>query len=216
MSPHSVTHKTKSKQPNSQVILPRSGSNKVPLSNLRPGPGGGKTPSVIITAGWDKFPCRGKGWEIYHIWAGSTRSKHPHNSAAANSCAVFRKSLEKVFREWIFPIPVVALQEFGVPFMETSARSGLNVELAFTAVAKWVLCHFNLLNIGKQLWRWSILLSWRNMNTLWRFTFDLGDSWEEKEKTSVREVSLFPCRHEEYSARNNDQIYFHTKVSYLN
>uniref|UniRef100_A0A3B4UCB4 small monomeric GTPase n=1 Tax=Seriola dumerili TaxID=41447 RepID=A0A3B4UCB4_SERDU len=28
------------------------------------------------------------------------------------------------------------LQEFGVPFMETSARSGLNVELAFTAVAK--------------------------------------------------------------------------------
>ncbi|KAI3359214.1 hypothetical protein L3Q82_002745 [Scortum barcoo] len=31
---------------------------------------------------------------------------------------------------------VLTLQEFGVPFMETSARSGLNVELAFTAVAK--------------------------------------------------------------------------------
>lgn len=30
----------------------------------------------------------------------------------------------------------LTLQEFGVPFMETSARSGLNVELAFTAVAK--------------------------------------------------------------------------------
>lgn len=28
------------------------------------------------------------------------------------------------------------LQDFGVPFMETSAKSGLNVELAFTAVAK--------------------------------------------------------------------------------
>uniref|UniRef100_A0A3Q2E0W1 small monomeric GTPase n=1 Tax=Cyprinodon variegatus TaxID=28743 RepID=A0A3Q2E0W1_CYPVA len=27
-------------------------------------------------------------------------------------------------------------KEFGVPFMETSSRSGLNVELAFTAVAK--------------------------------------------------------------------------------
>ncbi|XP_061823251.1 ras-related protein Rab-26 isoform X3 [Nerophis lumbriciformis] len=27
-------------------------------------------------------------------------------------------------------------KEFGVPFMETSARSGMNVELAFTAVAK--------------------------------------------------------------------------------
>ncbi|MED6291928.1 hypothetical protein CHARACLAT_028589 [Characodon lateralis] len=27
-------------------------------------------------------------------------------------------------------------KEFGVPFMETSAKSGLNVELAFTAVAK--------------------------------------------------------------------------------
>ncbi|TMS15185.1 Ras-related protein Rab-26 [Larimichthys crocea] len=27
-------------------------------------------------------------------------------------------------------------KEFGVPYMETSARSGLNVELAFTAVAK--------------------------------------------------------------------------------
>uniref|UniRef100_A0A8C5GPG0 small monomeric GTPase n=1 Tax=Gouania willdenowi TaxID=441366 RepID=A0A8C5GPG0_GOUWI len=30
----------------------------------------------------------------------------------------------------------LTVQEFGVPFMETSARSGLNVELAFTAVAK--------------------------------------------------------------------------------
>lgn len=29
-----------------------------------------------------------------------------------------------------------SVQEFGVPFMETSAKSGLNVELAFTAVAK--------------------------------------------------------------------------------
>uniref|UniRef100_A0A8C2AYD1 RAB26, member RAS oncogene family n=1 Tax=Cyprinus carpio TaxID=7962 RepID=A0A8C2AYD1_CYPCA len=29
-----------------------------------------------------------------------------------------------------------SLKEFGVPFMETSAKSGLNVELAFTAVAK--------------------------------------------------------------------------------
>ncbi|KPP68269.1 hypothetical protein Z043_113065 [Scleropages formosus] len=27
-------------------------------------------------------------------------------------------------------------KEFGVPFMETSAKSGLNVELAFTAIAK--------------------------------------------------------------------------------
>lgn len=30
----------------------------------------------------------------------------------------------------------VIFQEFGVPFMEASAKSGLNVELAFTAVAK--------------------------------------------------------------------------------
>jgi len=29
-----------------------------------------------------------------------------------------------------------SLQEYGVPFMETSAKSGLNVELSFTAVAK--------------------------------------------------------------------------------
>ncbi|PKU34695.1 ras-related protein rab-26 [Limosa lapponica baueri] len=28
------------------------------------------------------------------------------------------------------------IQEYGVPFMETSAKSGLNVELAFTAIAK--------------------------------------------------------------------------------
>ncbi|KAF2984154.1 hypothetical protein EK904_007643 [Melospiza melodia maxima] len=27
-------------------------------------------------------------------------------------------------------------KEYGVPFMETSAKSGLNVELAFTAIAK--------------------------------------------------------------------------------
>ncbi|XP_014823755.1 PREDICTED: ras-related protein Rab-26-like [Poecilia mexicana] len=27
-------------------------------------------------------------------------------------------------------------KEFGVPFMETSAKSGMNVELAFTAAAK--------------------------------------------------------------------------------
>uniref|UniRef100_A0A8C6NV66 RAB26, member RAS onco family n=1 Tax=Nothobranchius furzeri TaxID=105023 RepID=A0A8C6NV66_NOTFU len=30
----------------------------------------------------------------------------------------------------------ISEQEFGVPFMETSAKSGLNVELAFTAVAR--------------------------------------------------------------------------------
>lgn len=28
-------------------------------------------------------------------------------------------------------------QEYAVPFMETSAKTGVNVELAFTAVAKW-------------------------------------------------------------------------------
>uniref|UniRef100_A0A8C3STG7 small monomeric GTPase n=1 Tax=Chelydra serpentina TaxID=8475 RepID=A0A8C3STG7_CHESE len=30
----------------------------------------------------------------------------------------------------------LVLQEYGVPFMETSAKSGLNVDLAFTAIAK--------------------------------------------------------------------------------
>lgn len=29
-------------------------------------------------------------------------------------------------------------QEYGVPFMETSAKTGANVELAFLAIAKWV------------------------------------------------------------------------------
>nr|XP_061823250.1 ras-related protein Rab-26-like isoform X3 [Nerophis lumbriciformis] len=33
-------------------------------------------------------------------------------------------------------IMLLGNKEFGVPFMETSARSGMNVELAFTAVAK--------------------------------------------------------------------------------
>uniref|UniRef100_A0A8D0H4U7 small monomeric GTPase n=1 Tax=Sphenodon punctatus TaxID=8508 RepID=A0A8D0H4U7_SPHPU len=37
--------------------------------------------------------------------------------------------------EGIHERPLV-LQEYGVPFMETSAKSGLNVELAFTAIAK--------------------------------------------------------------------------------
>uniref|UniRef100_A0A668AEZ5 small monomeric GTPase n=1 Tax=Myripristis murdjan TaxID=586833 RepID=A0A668AEZ5_9TELE len=37
--------------------------------------------------------------------------------------------------KFISPI-TLAVQEFGVPYMETSAKSGLNVELAFTAVAK--------------------------------------------------------------------------------
>uniref|UniRef100_A0A3B5LWX2 small monomeric GTPase n=1 Tax=Xiphophorus couchianus TaxID=32473 RepID=A0A3B5LWX2_9TELE len=36
----------------------------------------------------------------------------------------------------LFFMPCLIMKEFGVPFMETSARSGLNVELAFTAVAK--------------------------------------------------------------------------------
>lgn len=31
----------------------------------------------------------------------------------------------------------VCLQEYSVPFMETSAKTGVNVELAFTAVAKY-------------------------------------------------------------------------------
>lgn len=39
---------------------------------------------------------------------------------------------------WVTFLMLVCLvpQEYGVPFMETSAKSGLNVELAFTAIAK--------------------------------------------------------------------------------
>lgn len=62
------------------------------------------------------------------------------------------------------------VQEFGVPFMETSAKSGLNVELAFTAVAKWV-CDITLkehrvfelcLSTG------TIQQSWWNLCSLWK------------------------------------------------
>uniref|UniRef100_A0A674DLR2 small monomeric GTPase n=1 Tax=Salmo trutta TaxID=8032 RepID=A0A674DLR2_SALTR len=42
----------------------------------------------------------------------------------------------KVSVQLKMPCLSVSLQEFGVPYMETSAKSGLNVELAFTAVAK--------------------------------------------------------------------------------
>lgn len=46
-------------------------------------------------------------------------------------------------RSDVFPLPLTAfrssscLQEYRVPFMETSAKTGVNVELAFTAVAKY-------------------------------------------------------------------------------
>uniref|UniRef100_A0A7N8XJC2 Ras-related protein Rab-26-like n=1 Tax=Mastacembelus armatus TaxID=205130 RepID=A0A7N8XJC2_9TELE len=46
------------------------------------------------------------------------------NKADSHDRAVKREEGEKLAKE------------FGVPFMETSAKSGLNVELAFTAVAK--------------------------------------------------------------------------------
>jgi len=32
--------------------------------------------------------------------------------------------------------PVLPSQEYGVPFMETSAKTGMNVELAFLAIAR--------------------------------------------------------------------------------
>lgn len=72
---------------NSQAILSKSGSNKVPLSNLRLSLGGEKTTSVIIAVGWDKFPCRGKaGRPIYHIWAGFVQSKLVHYCAVKFCC----------------------------------------------------------------------------------------------------------------------------------
>lgn len=44
--------------------------------------------------------------------------------------------LDVIFLRYDMVTKCPSVQEFGVPFMETSAKSGLNVELAFTAVAK--------------------------------------------------------------------------------
>lgn len=42
--------------------------------------------------------------------------------------------------EWIHTLTVCfILQEYGVIFMETSAKTGVNVDLAFMTAAKWAL-----------------------------------------------------------------------------
>mgnify|MGYP001801188172 CR=1 FL=1 len=38
------------------------------------------------------------------------------------------------------------LQENNIPFMETSAKSGLNVDLAFNALARWVSVYVLMLH----------------------------------------------------------------------
>lgn len=53
-------------------------------------------------------------------------------------CLKWEKSKENTSMRVSVEGDLASVQEFGVPFMETSAKSGLNVELAFTAVAKWV------------------------------------------------------------------------------
>ncbi|KAK7880560.1 hypothetical protein WMY93_032804, partial [Mugilogobius chulae] len=56
-------------------------------------------------------------YKIFHF-------KLPTSADSSHDRAVKREEGERLAKE------------FGVPFMETSAKSGLNVELAFTAVAR--------------------------------------------------------------------------------
>lgn len=129
---------------NSQVIFSRSGVNKVPLSNLR------------LSLGGDK-KAHQSSWLL-----AETNSSRRHvvvlQSCALNFYIIFIKQpwflsfflwhIKKAAACWCvwwvnLSLTAMTLQEFGVPFMETSARSGLNVELAFTAVAKWVSFSLN-------------------------------------------------------------------------
>jgi len=113
---------------------------------------GGSPGAIGFTFGVGKL--KGRGYNLVKVAWWSTRSfghdtstwqthRQPrrHSKCSANALASGSRNLSfEVSSRWPRELLFFLLQENNIPFIETSAKSGKNVNFVFVDVAKWVSC----------------------------------------------------------------------------